>query len=643
MKQGHVIALLTLLLAALMLTLSVWTVVGAEKEEETAAAVVADVDDDDDDDDDDDGDDEDDDDEDANVDVFDAFARARASAEAKAAGQQQEQQKKKSNIQEIKLWKSPPVRGSVVMFEGFDDGLRDWHLSANPKFSGTWKVTTPSALPGILGDTGLVVSSPAQHHAIFRPFQLDNTGKNLVLQYEVKLQKVHECGGAYLKLVAESEGISPSQFDNETPYIIMFGPDKCGSNNKVHFILRHQNPRSGEWEEKHLTNPPTFPVDLKTHLYTLIIRQDNTFEILIDNKSVREGSLFEAFSPSINPPTEIDDPEDVKPDDWEDDARIPDPNAVKPEDWDESAPAKIPDPEDVKPEDWLDDEPLRIPAPAAKQPDNWDEDEDGEWQLPYMPNPKCASGKCGTWQPRMISNPAYKGKWLPPMIDNPRYKGVWKPRQIPNPNYFEDPQPSNLPRIAGLGIELWTMQDGIMFDNFFVGHDIAAAADYAERSFSVKRSIEDSREDEEQRLKASPDSDRKLFDLFSDMWSSKSVHDFLSTLNEALAVHPLPMMGLIFGLFVGLPLFLWKSFSRRTVLVDVTKISQQKPEEEEAAIAEGSKQNGATKPEGAEANGSSQEESEVREEQHVSTGSSGKGSRKASHRNRVQEEDASSS
>ena len=66
------------------------------------------------------------------------------------------------------------------------------------------------------------------------------------------------------------------------------------------------------------------------------------------------------------------------------------------------------------------------------------------------------------------------------------------------------------------------MQDGIMFDNFFVGHDIAAAADYAERSFSVKRSIEDSREDEEQRLKASPDSDRKLFDLFSDMWSSVS-------------------------------------------------------------------------------------------------------------------------
>lgn len=49
--------------------------------------------------------------------------------------------------------------------------------------TGTWKVTTPSALPGILGDTGLVVSSPAQHHAIFRPFQLDNTGKNLVLQF----------------------------------------------------------------------------------------------------------------------------------------------------------------------------------------------------------------------------------------------------------------------------------------------------------------------------------------------------------------------------------------------------------------------------------------------------------------------------
>ena len=28
----------------------------------------------------------------------------------------------------------------------------------------------------------------------------------------------------------------------QTPYTIMFGPDKCGSDSKLHFIFRHTNP-----------------------------------------------------------------------------------------------------------------------------------------------------------------------------------------------------------------------------------------------------------------------------------------------------------------------------------------------------------------------------------------------------------------
>ena len=40
--------------------------------------------------------------------------------------------------------------------------------------------------------------------------------------------------------------------------------------------------------------------------------------------------------PSVNPPKEIDDPEDKKPADWVDEAKIDDPDASKPDDWDES-------------------------------------------------------------------------------------------------------------------------------------------------------------------------------------------------------------------------------------------------------------------------------------------------------------------
>lgn len=40
------------------------------------------------------------------------------------------------------------------------------------------------------GDKGLVVKNPAAHHAISAKFptKIDNKGKTLVVQYEVKLQ-----------------------------------------------------------------------------------------------------------------------------------------------------------------------------------------------------------------------------------------------------------------------------------------------------------------------------------------------------------------------------------------------------------------------------------------------------------------------
>jgi calnexin len=142
-------------------------------------------------------------------------------------------------------------------------------------------------------------------------------------------------------------------FNDKTPYTIsnnrsnqVFGPDKCGGNNKVHFIFRHENPITHVFEEKHLKNPPKMAADKKTNLYTLIVKPDQTFIIKINNESVKEGSLLKDFDPPVNPPVQIDDPNDKKPKDWVDEAKILDPNAKKPDDWDEDAPLKIPDPEE---------------------------------------------------------------------------------------------------------------------------------------------------------------------------------------------------------------------------------------------------------------------------------------------------------
>lgn len=57
-------------------------------------------------------------------------------------------------------------------------------------YVGQWSVEEPTVLKAIEGDKGLVVKNAAAHHAISAKFdkKIDNKGKTLVVQYEVKLQ-----------------------------------------------------------------------------------------------------------------------------------------------------------------------------------------------------------------------------------------------------------------------------------------------------------------------------------------------------------------------------------------------------------------------------------------------------------------------
>ncbi|KAK6843163.1 calnexin precursor [Apiospora arundinis] len=379
-----------------------------------------------------------------------------------------------------KRWKPSHAKKDM---KGAENAEEEW------AYVGEWAVEEPEVYKGMEGDKGLVVKNPAAHHAISAKFpkKIDNKGKTLVVQYEVKLQNGLECGGAYLKLLRENKALHQDEFANTTPYVIMFGPDKCGHTNKVHFIFNHKNPKTGEYEEKHLKTPPTARIVKTTELYTLIVHPNNTYAIKQNNEQVKEGSLFEDFAPAVNPEKEIDDPKDSKPDTWVDEARIPDPEAKKPEDWDEDAPYEIVDEEATKPEDWLESEPLTVPDPEAQKPEDWDDEEDGDWIPPTVPNPKCADASgCGPWTKPMKKNPEYKGKWTAAYIDNPAYKGVWAPRKIKNPDYFEDKSPSNFEPMGAIGFEIWTMQNNILLDNIYIGHSVEDANKLAEESFGLK-------------------------------------------------------------------------------------------------------------------------------------------------------------
>ncbi|XP_014091866.3 calnexin isoform X2 [Bactrocera oleae] len=363
------------------------------------------------------------------------------------------------------------------------------------KYDGIWDWEPPQRIVS-KKDIGLVLKSKAKHAAIASKLNKPFTFKSdtpLVVQYEVTMQEGQECGGSYIKLL--SHGVHTEnlkKFNDKTPYTIMFGPDKCGSDIKLHFIFRHVNPINGSIEEKHCKKPKDrleepFK-DKLPHLYQLVIRPDNTFEISVDHKVVNQGSLLSEFAPPVNPPREIDDPEDKKPKDWDEREKIPDPTAKKPEDWDDDAPPQIPDPTAVIPDGWLEEESVMIPDPTAVKPEDWDAEMDGEWEAPMIDNPACEKAVgCGEWKAPLIPNKEYKGKWRAPLIDNPNYQGKWAARKIPNPDYFEDLTPFKMTPISAVGLELWSMSDSILFDNLIVADDVELARDFAAKTFDIKR------------------------------------------------------------------------------------------------------------------------------------------------------------
>merc|ERR1712070_1282634 len=216
-----------------------------------------------------------------------------------------------------------------------------------------------------------------------------NKGKTLVVQYTVKHEQSLDCGGGYIKLAPTSD---QDKWGGDAEYSIMFGPDICGySTKRVHVIFTYKG-------KNHLIKREIKPeTDELTHIYTLIVKPDNTYEVQIDLKKVQSGSLVEDWD--MLPPKKIKDPKVSKP----------------PQDeWDERP--EIDDPEDKKP-DGYDDIPKTIVDPAAKKPDDWDDESDGEWEAPTIDNPEYK----GEWKPRRITNKAYKGKWEAPDIDDPDF------------------------------------------------------------------------------------------------------------------------------------------------------------------------------------------------------------------------------
>lgn len=349
------------------------------------------------------------------------------------------------------------VHATVYFREEFLDGdawTSRWLQSKHKSDYGEWKLTAGNFYGDAEKDKGLQTSQDARFYASsarFEPFS--NEGKPLVIQFTVKHEQKIDCGGGYVKVFPTD--LDQTEMHGESSYYLMFGPDICGySTKKVHVIFNYKG-------KNHLIKKEVKCKDDElSHLYTLILNPDQTYIVKIDNEKVESGSLEEDwdFLPSKT---------------------IKDPEAKKPEDWDDRA--KIDDVDDTKPEDW--DKPENIPDPDAKKPEDWDEDMDGEWEPPMIPNPE------------------YKGEWKPKQIDNPNYKGAWVHPEIDNPEYSPDSNIYKFDKIGVIGLDLWQVKSGTIFDNFLISDDVKEAEDIGNETWGVTKEPEKKMKEEQDDVK----------------------------------------------------------------------------------------------------------------------------------------------
>ncbi|CAN6724537.1 unnamed protein product [Malus baccata var. baccata] len=138
--------------------------------------------------------------------------------------------------------------------------------------------------------------------------------------------------------------------------------------------------------------------------------------------------------------------------------------------------------------------PKKIKDPEAKKPEDWDDEEDGEWTAPTIPNPEYK----GEWKPKKIKNPNFKGKWKAPLIDNPEFK--------------DDPELYVYPNLKYVGIELWQVKSGTLFDNILITDEPEYAKQLAEETWgkqkdAEKAAFEEAEKKQEEEAKDPVDSD----------------------------------------------------------------------------------------------------------------------------------------
>nr|5HCF_A Chain A, Calreticulin, putative,Calreticulin, putative [Trypanosoma cruzi strain CL Brener]5HCF_B Chain B, Calreticulin, putative,Calreticulin, putative [Trypanosoma cruzi strain CL Brener]5HCF_C Chain C, Calreticulin, putative,Calreticulin, putative [Trypanosoma cruzi strain CL Brener]5HCF_D Chain D, Calreticulin, putative,Calreticulin, putative [Trypanosoma cruzi strain CL Brener]5HCF_E Chain E, Calreticulin, putative,Calreticulin, putative [Trypanosoma cruzi strain CL Brener]5HCF_F Chain len=177
----------------------------------------------------------------------------------------------------------------TVYFHEEFKSMEHWTTSKHRDDFGKVEISAGKFYADAEKSKGLRLTEDARFYALSTAFPtpINNEKKSLVVSFSVKHEQDLKCGGGYIKLLPSMD---PEKFHGETKYWLMFGPDRCGSQNRVHIIL-HYNGENREWSKR-----IRFPEDKLTHVYTLHIAADNSYEFFLDGESKAKGQLEEDWS-----------------------------------------------------------------------------------------------------------------------------------------------------------------------------------------------------------------------------------------------------------------------------------------------------------------------------------------------------------
>merc|ERR1711918_17092 len=102
-------------------------------------------------------------------------------------------------------------------------------------------------------------------------------------------------------------------------------------------------------------------------------------------------------------------------------------------------------------------------------------------------------------------------------MGNPAYKGVWEAKLIDNPKYKSDDKLGQYAKFSTVGIDVWQVKAGTIFDNILITDDVEYATQHAEKTWksqvdgekAAKEKADEEKRKAEEEARAKAEEERK--------------------------------------------------------------------------------------------------------------------------------------